>query len=108
MSWLFLAAAILAEVSATLSLRMASQPAANKSWFLGVAAGYLVAFVFLTLTLGQGLGIGVAYGILAASGVALTALASRLLFAEPLTKVMIASIGLIVAGVLLIELSTAH
>lgn len=108
MSWLFLVAAILAEVSATLSLRMAAQPGANKSWYLAVAAGYTTAFAFLTLALGQGIGIGVAYGIWAAGGVALTALAARVLFAEPLTKVMIAGIALIVAGVLLIELSTTH
>ncbi|MEV0251834.1 SMR family transporter [Nocardia sp. NPDC050712] len=108
MSWLFLVAAILAEVAATLSLRMAAQAGANKSWYLAVAAGYLTAFAFLTLALGQGMGISVAYGIWAASGVALTALASRVLFAEPLTKVMTAGIALIVAGVLLIELSTAH
>ncbi|MFI6871571.1 DMT family transporter [Nocardia sp. NPDC050406] len=108
MSWLFLTGAILTEVSATLSLRMASLPNANKSWLPAVAVGYLAAFTFLTLTLNQGMGIGVAYGIWAATGVALTALASRLLFAEPLTKVMIAGITLIAAGVLLIELGTAH
>ncbi|MEU0539895.1 multidrug efflux SMR transporter [Nocardia sp. NPDC005978] len=108
MGWLFLASAIFAEVSATLSLRMASQEDANKYWYGVVAAGYVAAFTFLTQALAQGMGIGVAYGIWAAAGVALTALASRVLFAEPLTKVMIAGIALIVAGVLLIELSTTH
>ncbi|MDN5548166.1 MAG: QacE family quaternary ammonium compound efflux SMR transporter, partial [Rhodococcus sp. (in: high G+C Gram-positive bacteria)] len=43
-----------------------------------------------------------------ACGVALTAIASRILFREPLTKLMIVGIGLIAAGVLLIELGAGH
>ena len=54
-----------------------------------------------------GLALGVAYGIWAAAGVALTAVASRFLFAEPLTRRMLAGIGLIVVGVLLVELGAA-
>ncbi|MFJ8719587.1 DMT family transporter [Streptomyces violaceus] len=107
MTWIFLIGAILTEVAATLCLRMASQDG-GKKWFLGVAAGYLAAFVCLTLALDGGLALGVAYGIWAASGVALTAIASRILFHEPLTKIMGAGIGLIVIGVLCIELGAAH
>ncbi|MEV4186622.1 SMR family transporter [Streptosporangium canum] len=73
-----------------------------------VAVGYIGAFFSLSMALRAGLGVGVAYGIWAASGVALTALASRVLFHEPLTKTMIAGIGLIIGGVLLIELGAAH
>ena len=42
------------------------------------------------MTLVEGLALGVAYGIWAATGVALTATLSRMLFKEPLTKVMAA------------------
>ncbi|MEU9059229.1 SMR family transporter [Streptomyces sp. NPDC048430] len=108
MTWLLLAGAILAEVAATLSLRMASQGGGSKKWFIAVAGGYLAAFAFLTLALNGGLALGVAYGIWAATGVALTALASRVLFKEPLTKVMGLGIALIVTGVLFIELGAAH
>ncbi|WP_106398421.1 DMT family transporter [Actinocorallia populi] len=108
MTWLFLLGAILTEVTATLSLRTASQPGARRAWFLVVAAGYLAAFAFLTLALSGGMALGVAYGVWAASGVALTALASRALFGEPLTKVMSLGIGIIIAGVLLIELGASH
>ncbi|MEZ5112109.1 MAG: hypothetical protein R2693_01120 [Nocardioidaceae bacterium] len=45
----------------------------DKRWYLAVAAGYVLAFWCLTLGLAQGLAIGAAYGIWAASGVALTA-----------------------------------
>ncbi|GHA55632.1 cation transporter [Streptomyces purpurascens] len=86
---------------------MASQ-GGSKKWFIAVVAGFLAAFVFLTLALDGGLALGVAYGIWAASGVALAAVASRVLFHEPLTKVMGTGIGLIVVGVLVIELGAAH
>ncbi|OLT10337.1 cation transporter [Actinomadura sp. CNU-125] len=108
MTWLYLTGAILTEVTGTLSLRMASQPGGHRGWLAAVAAGYLAAFAFLTLALYDGLGIGVAYGIWAACGVALTALASRVLFGEPLTKIMGLGIALIASGVLFIELGAAH
>lgn len=60
------------------------------------------------LALDAGLTIGVAYGIWTACGVALTAIASRILFREPLTRLMMVGIGLIAAGVLLIELGASH
>ncbi|MBE1531335.1 DMT family transporter [Actinomadura algeriensis] len=108
MTWLLLGGAILSEVAATLSLRMASQPGGSRAWLAAVAVGYLAAFGLLTLVLHDGLGIGVAYGIWAATGVALTAIASRVLFREALTKVMGLGIVLIAAGVLFIELGAAH
>ncbi|MFI0356412.1 DMT family transporter [Actinomadura sp. 9N407] len=108
MTWLSLIGAIISEVAATLSLRMAARPGGHKAWFAAVGVGYLVAFAFLTLTLSGGMALGVAYGIWAALGVALTALASRVLFKEALTKVMGLGIVLIAAGVLVIELGAAH
>ncbi|MGG7099189.1 DMT family transporter [Rhodococcus sp. 24CO] len=108
MTWIFLIAAILCEVSATLALRMASQQGSNKKWFVMVGVGYVASFAFLTLALDAGLALGVAYGIWTACGVALTALASRILFREALTKLMAASIALIAAGVVLIELGAGH
>jgi small multidrug resistance pump len=106
MGWLYLAIAILSEVSGTLSLRIAAN--GQKSWYAAVAAGYAVAFVFLSLTLAQGIGLGVAYGIWAAAGVALTAIASRVFFKESLNLVMTLGIGLVIVGVLLIETGTTH
>lgn len=106
MTFLFLAVAIIAEVSATLSLRMATHH--GRKWIVPVVISYGVAFAGLTLTLQSGLTIGVAYGIWAACGVALTAVASRLFFKEPFTWIMAAGIVLIGAGVLLVELGGAH
>ena len=103
--WLLLASAIVCEVTASLSLKRALE---DPVFYAVVAIGYVAAFVLLTLTLQEGLGIGVAYGIWAACGVALTAVASKIFFSEPLTGTMMFGIGLIIAGVLLVELGASH
>lgn len=105
MAWLYLAGAILTEVTATLCLRSAAR--GRRSLYAVVVAGYLAAFAFLSLTLAAGLPLGVAYGVWAAVGVALMAVASRVLFDEPLTPVIAAGISLIAGGVLLVELGSA-
>ncbi|MGK2866241.1 MAG: DMT family transporter [Mycobacterium sp.] len=101
--WLVLAGAIGMEVLATLSLR-ASDGFRRRKWIAPVAAGYLVSFYLLWLSLSLGMPVGVAYGIWTACGVALVAVAARFLFRDPLTWRMMAGIGLIIAGVLTIEM----
>lgn len=105
-SWSLVVGAVLAEVGGTLALRVAAT--GRRRWYAAVALGYLVAFGFLTLSLDAGLALGVVYGVWAAGGVALTAVASRLLFDEPLTRTMVGGIALIAAGVLLVELGATH
>lgn len=101
--WLLLLAAILTEVSATLALRAAL---AHPVWYLVTVTGYLVSFTLLAVCLRHGLPIGVTYGIWAAGGVTLTAVAAALLFGEPLTALMGIGIALIIAGVLMVELGS--
>ena len=103
--WLFLIGAIAAEVTGSLSLKGALDAPAL---YALVAAGYIGAFVFLSLVLRTGMALGVAYGIWAASGVALTAILSKFLFKEPFTWLMGLGIVLIVGGVLCIELGAVH
>ena len=104
-AWPALGGAIISEVSATLALRQAlNQP----GFYVMVGIGYALAFILLSLTLKAGMPLGVAYGIWSAGGVAVTAIASRLLFGEPLTRTMVAGIAFIMAGVLLVELGSAH
>ena len=105
MTWLLLAAAIVTEVAATLSLR-ASEGLRKKRWIAPVAVFYIAAFSLLTIALAQGMPVGIAYGIWAASGVALTAIGARVFFKERLTWRMTAGIALIAVGVLVIELGT--
>ena len=106
MSWLTLAGAILVEVFSTLGLR-ASDGFRKRKWIAPVLIGYLTSFGLLWLTLSLGMPIGIAYGVWSACGVALVAVLARVLVSEPLTRVMVAGIGLIIAGVLVIELSGA-
>ncbi|MCP1503574.1 small multidrug resistance pump [Curtobacterium herbarum] len=102
MGWVLLAIAIVSEVAATISLKLATD--GKKRYYVPVVAGYVVAFSLLAVALTLGLPIGVAYGIWAATGVALTAVLGRVLFREPLTRLMLGGIGLIIVGVLLVEL----
>ena len=80
----------------------------DRRWYLPVVAGYLLAFGLLSGALAAGMPLGVAYGIWTAVGIVATAVLSRILFREPLTALMLGGMGLIVAGVLLVELGGAH
>ena len=103
--WILLACAILSEVTGSLSLKAAL---GHPGWYALVVAGFFCAFMFLALVLRERVPLGVAYGIWGASGVALTAVASKFLFKEPFTWVMALGIALIIGGVLLVELGAAH
>ncbi|MDN5754727.1 MAG: DMT family transporter [Arthrobacter sp.] len=101
--WLLLTGAILTEVTGSVSLKAAVE---HPGWYFLTAVGFVVAFVFLAAVLREGMPLGVAYGIWGASGVALTAALSAIIFGEPLTATMLAGMGLIIAGVLTIELGS--
>ncbi|MGV0746431.1 DMT family transporter [Mycolicibacterium sp. XJ870] len=101
--WALLVAAIGTEVTATLSLR-ASQD--HSGWLVLVVAGYVSSFLLLTLVLRAGMAVGVAYGIWGALGTAATAVLAAALFGDPFTWPIVAGIGLIIAGVLLVELGS--
>ncbi len=98
--WALLFAAISVEVAATLSLR-ASQD--HSAWLIVVVAGYVGSFVLLTMVLRAGMPVGVAYGIWGALGTAATAVLAAAIFGDPFTWPIVAGIGLIIAGVLLVE-----
>lgn len=101
--WIHLVAAIVTEVAATLSLR-ASQD--HSAWLAVVVVGYAVAFVLLALVLREGMAVGVAYGIWGATGTALTAVLGAIIFSDPMTWAIAGGIGLIIAGVLLVDLGS--
>ncbi|WP_193106730.1 multidrug efflux SMR transporter [Brachybacterium sp. FME24] len=102
-AWLLLIGAILAEVTATLSLRGALD---HPALYAIVGIGYLLTFSLLIQVLRRGMGLGVAYGIWGASGVVLTAVLSAALFGEPLTPLKVAGIALVAAGVVVVELGS--
>ena len=95
--------AIATEVAATLALRASQDHAA---WLAVVAVGYTAAFVLLTLVLRAGMPVGVAYGIWGASGTAATAVLASWAFGDAFTWPIALGIGLIIAGVLFVELGS--
>jgi len=103
MSGVWLASAIAVELVGTLSLR-ASDGMRKRLWLLPMVIAYLLSFFFLSMSLNAGMHVGVAYGIWVAAGIAMVALLARVIWKDPLTKKMLAGIGFIVAGVVLIEM----
>ncbi|WP_216215240.1 DMT family transporter [Amycolatopsis aidingensis] len=103
--WFLLGSAILLEVVATLALR-AMDGFSHPWWLIAVVAGYGGAFVLVAKVLAAGMPVGVAYGIWAASGVALTAVAGAAIFGDDLTWPITAGIALVIGGVLLVEIGS--
>jgi small multidrug resistance pump len=98
--WALLLGAILTEVTGTLALRAFQD---QRLWLIVVVAGYSASFFLLTRVLRAGVPIGVAYGIWGASGTAITAVLATVIFDDPFTVPIVIGIGLIIAGVLLVE-----
>ncbi|WP_280340969.1 DMT family transporter [Nocardia neocaledoniensis] len=107
MTLLFLALAIASEVTATVSLKL-SEGFTKLVPSIIVVVGYGTAFYFLSQALKRGMGIGVAYGIWSAVGVAAIAAIGVLFLGERLTLVQVGGIGLVILGVLALELGGAH
>lgn len=104
-AWPPLLLAIVLEVGATLSLR-AAEGFTHPLWLIAVVVGYTSSLLLLSVVLDRGMAVGVAYGIWSAIGVVLTAVLGGMLFGELLGAVQIVGIGVIVVGVLLVELGS--
>ena len=98
--WTLLFGAILTEVTGTLALRAFQD---QRWWLILVVAGYTASFYLLTRVLRAGVPVGVAYGIWGASGTAITAVLASVIFDDPFTTAIVVGIGLIIAGVLMVE-----
>ena len=93
--------AILAEVAATSALK-ASEGFSNLIPLIVVVAGYGAAFYFLSLAL-KTIPMGVAYAIWSAVGIVLISLVGWLVYAQKLDFAAMAGMGLIIAGVLVLN-----
>ena len=102
MHWLDLALAIGAEVIATSALKSAAGFTRLLPSIV-VVLGYGAAFYFLSLTL-KTIPVGVAYAIWSGAGIVLISTAAWLLYGQKLDAAAIIGMGLIVAGVLVIQL----
>ena len=102
MHWTYLAIAIVAEVIATSFLK--ASDGFSKLWpSVVVVVGYGVAFFFLSLTL-KTISIGVAYAIWSGVGVSLVAITAWVAFGQRLDFAGFVGIGLIVSGVIVLNL----
>lgn len=105
MVYLLLVGAILLEVIGTVALKLSE----GFSKFIPsaiVVIGYLGSFLLLGIGLNKGLSVSVAYAIWAGAGTALVAVAGIVLFKEQISTLGFLGIGLIIAGVVMLELGS--
>ena len=103
MHWVYLYLAIVLEVSATICMKLSQ--GLTKVWpSLLMFAGYGLCFSFLSFALKK-LDISVVYAVWSATGTALIAMLGILWFKEPVTALKIPSLGLIILGVIGLNLS---
>ncbi|WP_052851702.1 DMT family transporter [Streptomyces avicenniae] len=106
MTYVLLACAILAEIAGTTLMKVSD--GFSKLWpTLGTTVCYLVAFLLLARTLRQ-LDVGVAYAIWSGAGTALIAAIGILFLDEPATLAKALGIGLVIAGVVVLNVGGAH
>lgn len=98
--WLSLAVA--SEVAGT-TLLARSEQFTRLAPSLGMALFYACSFYFLSQAL-KGVPLGVAYAVWGGVGIVLTALVSVVVFRQPLDAPAMLGIGMIVAGVLVMNL----
>ncbi|GAA2791141.1 DMT family transporter [Crossiella cryophila] len=106
LKWALLALAIVFEVFATLMLKYSN--GFTRLWpTVGLVCGYALAFYLEAQVIRLGVPVGVTYAIWAGSGIVLVAVAGKVLFADAVNGLTLAGIGLIVAGVLVVQVSTS-
>ncbi|MDB5847649.1 MAG: QacE family quaternary ammonium compound efflux transporter [Rhodoferax sp.] len=101
LNYIYLAIAIVAEVAATSFLK--ASDSFTRPWpALATVVGYGIAFYFLSLTL-RVVPTGIAYAIWSGVGIVLISLVSWLWFGQTLDGPAIAGLGLIIAGVVVVN-----
>ena len=101
MKWVYLLLAIVSEVVATSALK--SSESFSRVWpSVLTVVGYGVAFYLLSLTLRE-MPVGIAYAIWSGVGIVLVSLAAVVLFGQKLDLPALIGMGLIVAGVIVIN-----
>ncbi|ENK5209504.1 TPA: multidrug DMT transporter [Klebsiella aerogenes] len=101
-TWIILILAIAAETFATTMVR-ASEGFTRLLPSLGVVAGYAVSFYGLSQVV-KVMNLGIAYAIWAGLGIFLVSIFSWFLFGQKLDLPAIAGMGLILSGVVVIQL----
>jgi len=103
---LFLSIAIIAEVAGTVALKY-TNGFTNLGPSTAVVVGYGLSFWMLALVL-RDMPIGLTYAVWAAVGTALIAGIGIVAFGEPATTLKLLSLGLIIAGVVGLNMAGSH
>lgn len=103
MYWLFMVGAIVFEVVGTVSLKLSV--GFTQYLYVGITiAGYVTSFALLGMAL-KGLPVSVVYAIWSGAGTALVAMIGIVILGEEANVMKIASIGLVIIGVVGISLA---
>jgi small multidrug resistance pump len=105
--WILLALAIVAEVFATIMLKL-SDGLSHPLPVLGLIAGYALAFYLESQVIQLGMPMPITYAVWAGGGILLVVVANRVLFSEPVSALTIGGMVMILAGVLVVQLSVSH
>jgi small multidrug resistance pump len=105
MDWFLLSVAIVSEVIATSALKLAKGFTRLRPSVVVVCC-YSLALYLLSLTL-ETIPVSVVYAIWSGSGVALITLVGRYYFGQVLDRPALVGIGMILAGVLVLQFSSA-
>jgi small multidrug resistance pump len=104
MAWVWLGLAICAEVIATSALK-ATDGFSRLGPSVVVILGYSLAFYFLSLVL-QVLPVGITYAVWSGVGIVLVSVVGWLWYGQTLSPQALAGIGLILAGTIVLNLSS--
>lgn len=106
MAYVFLVAAIAAEVVGTSLLK--ATDGFTRLWpTVGCLAGYVLSFVALSQAV-KGVPVGVAYAMWSALGTAAIVAIGAVFLGEPITVIKVVGVSLIIAGVVTLNLGGAH
>jgi small multidrug resistance pump len=107
LNYLFLICAIVAEVVAT-SLLKSTEGFSRLLPTVACLVGYAIAFALLALSISRGMQTDVAYALWSAIGTAAIVLIAVLFLGSPVSVAKVVGVGLIIAGVLTLDLAGAH
>ncbi len=105
-SWLFLLIAIVSEVAGTICMKL-SAGLTKAVPIVAMAVLYAISFAALALSL-KTIDVSVSYAVWSGLGTAIIAVASYFIFGEPLGGIKVASICLIILGVVGLNLAGGH
>jgi small multidrug resistance pump len=104
MAWVFLSAAIVVELCATIGLKY-SEGFTRPLVVVGVLGGYGLSFLLMSRAVRAGMEITTGYAIWSGIGTAALVVIGASFLGEPLTLAKTAGIGLVVVGVIVLSLA---